>query len=126
MGRSRSDPDREALTWLRQVPPPAGLWMHRELHPVEVAVRLAETLYALGAEKVVVPAGLVIPCDEVAGSNGWAACGFEVWLPQSGPDREALIWFIATESGRPTWGPDVPPEALRSRVGCRTVELAWV
>ncbi len=125
MARARPDADREALTWLRQVPPPAGIWMHGGLQTVEVAVRLAETLYALGARRVVVPPGMVVPCNEEPGSNGQATCGFEVWLPDSGPEREALIWLIATEAGRPTWGPDVPLEVWRSRVGCQVAELAW-
>jgi hypothetical protein len=125
MGRARPEPDREALAWFRQVPPPAGLWMHGELQPVEVASRLAETLYALGARRVTVPAGLVIPCEDEPGSNGQAACGFEVRLPESGPEREALIWFIASESGQPIWGADVPLDTLRARVGCQTAELAW-
>jgi hypothetical protein len=100
--------------------------MDGERQPVEVAVRLAETLYALGARRVVVPASLVVPCEEVPESNGEATRGFEVWLPESGPDREALIWFIGGESGQPFWGPGTPVDALRSRVGCQKAEMAWV
>jgi len=125
MGRARKGPDTEGQEWFRQEPPPAGLWIDGGLQTVETALRLVETLYALGARKVVVPPGLVVACEDVPGSNGLAACGFDVTLPDSGPEREALIWFIAGESGRPAWGPDVPLEVFRSRVGCRVAELAW-
>src|SRR5262245_1362983 len=120
MARTRSHGETEALAWLRQQPPPLGLWMHGSLASVEEAIALVETLHALGALRVTVPAGLVIEASE-----GLTTCGFVVTLPEDGPDREALIWFCANETGRPAWGPDVPLETFRDRVGCRTVELAW-
>jgi hypothetical protein len=115
----------EALEWLRQEPPPLGVWIHKELQPVAVALALVETLYALGARRVVVPAWAVSEYDGGPGAARLTARGFVVMLPKGGPDREALIWFCASECGRPSWGPMVPLEALRSRVGCETVELVW-
>jgi hypothetical protein len=100
--------------------------MHGELQEVETGLRLVETLYALGARRVIVPAGLVVAWEGVPGSNGLATCGFEVFLPESGPEQEALIWFIASESGRPFWGPDKPLAMFRSRAGCKTAEMAWM
>jgi hypothetical protein len=34
-------------------------------------------------------------------SGGLVTRGFEVELPEGGPDREALIWFIASEGPEP-------------------------
>jgi hypothetical protein len=126
MASAPAAPDPEALDWLRQDPPPAGVWIHKALEPVDVAIRLVETLYALGARRVTVPGWAVSVYQHGQRAGELTACGFEVSLPEAGPEREALIWSCATECGRPTWGPLVPLEVFRSRVGCKTVELAWV
>jgi hypothetical protein len=130
MATPTTGPDPEALAWLSQTPPPVGVFLHKELRPVAEGVRLVETLYALGAVRVTVPAWAVkqvLPARWPGGRPGGSAtCGFEVTLPDAGPDREALIWFIASECGEPRWGPGVPLDVLRAHVGCKTVELAWV
>src|SRR5262249_3213606 len=100
---------------------------------VAEGVQLVETLYALGALRVTVPAWAVFlqpPGWSPSGrhSGGLVTRGFEVELPEGGPDREALIWFIATECPELPlrWGPSVPLQVFRSRVGCKTAVLAWV
>jgi hypothetical protein len=125
-------PDPEALAWLSKTLPPVGVVIHKELRPLKEGIQLVETLYALGAIRVTVPAWAIKPVP--AGwwprgqqrPAGLTTCGFEVTLPESGPDREALIWFIANECSRPAWGPLVPLDAYRAPVGCKTAMLAWV
>jgi hypothetical protein len=138
MASAASGPDPEALAWLRQSPPPFGVSLHKEVRPVAEGVQLVETLYALGAVRVTVPAWAIrlarpgwmpIGRQQVGRhQGGLITCGFEVELPEGGPDREALIWFIATESPQLPlrWGPGVPLQVFRSRVGCKTAVLAWV
>lgn len=138
MAMAASGPDPEALAWLRQSPPPFGVSIRKEMRPIAQGIQLVETLYALGARRVTVPSWAVFlhPAGWLnAGrsttsrhSGGLVTRGFEVELPEGGPDREALIWFIATECPEPSrwWGPGMPLAAFRSRVGCKTAVLAWV
>src|SRR6516165_3389629 len=113
MATAASGPDPEALAWLRQNPPPFGVSIRKETRPIAEGIQLVETLYALGAVRVSVPSWAVF--RQRAGwlpsgrhSGGLITHGFEVELPEGGPDREALIWFIATECPEPRWGPGVP------------------
>lgn len=141
MTTAASGPDPEALAWLRQSPPPFGVSIRKETRPVAEGIQLVETLYALGALRVTVPSWAVflqragwLPSGRHSvgrhsggrHSGGLVTRGFEVELPEGGPDREALIWFIATECPEPRWGPGVPLAAFRSRVGCQKALLAWV
>ena len=132
MAAAASGPDPEALAWLGQNPPPFGVaFLHGTL-PLAEGVHLVETLYALGAVRVTIPSWAIV--QQRAGwlptgvrhSGGLVTRGFEVELPEGGPDREALIWFIASECPEPRWGPAVPLAAFRSRVGCKNALLAWV
>jgi hypothetical protein len=132
MATAASGPDPEALAWLRQNPPPFGVAFLDGTLLLAEGVQLVETLYALGAVRVTVPSWAIF--QHRAGwlpsggrhSGGLVTRGFEVELPDSGPDREALIWFIASYCPERHWGPGVPPAALRSRVGCKKAVLAWV
>jgi hypothetical protein len=129
MATVASGPDPEALAWFRQNPPPFGVSIRKDTRPVAEGVQLVETLYALG---VTVPSWAIFlhPAGWLPSggrhSGGLVTRGFEVELPGGGPDREALIWFIASECPEPRWGPGVPLAAFRSRVGCKTALLAWV
>ena len=132
MATAASGPDPEALAWLRQNPPPFGVAFLKDTLPLAEGVQLVETLYALGAVRVTVPSWAIF--QHRAGwlpsggrhSGGLVTRGFEVELPDSGPDREALIWFIASYCPERHWGPGVPLAALRSRVGCKKAVMAWV
>ena len=132
MAAAATGPDPEALAWLRQDPPPFGVSILKETRPVAEGIQFVETLYALGAVRVTVPCWAVF--QHRAGwlpsggrhSGGLVTRGFEVELPEGGPDREALIWFIASYCPERHWGPGVPAAALRSRVGCKKAVLAWV
>jgi hypothetical protein len=131
MATAASGPDPEALAWLRQDPPPFGVSICKETRPVADGVQLVETLYALGALRVTVP-GWAVFLQRAGWSNsgrhsgGLVTKGFEVELPEGGPDREALIWFIASYCPERNWWPGVPLAVLRSRVGCKTAVMAWV
>src|SRR5437899_567808 len=97
------DDAAEALAWFQQTPPPLGLDLHKELRPVEEAIRYVRGLYALGACRVSIPTW-AIACQRPTSwrPGGVWARGLEVTLPASGPEREALIWFCATEL-KPTY-----------------------
>jgi hypothetical protein len=112
----------EALDWLQQTPPPLGVDIHKSLYSVADAVRYVRGLYALGACLVTVPQWAIRRREPLGGRPGgvWA-CGLEVTLPASGPEREALIWFCATEL-RPTFlFPDQAVANLRTLVQSRMV-----
>jgi hypothetical protein len=132
MAGAPSAPDPEALAWLRQDPPPFGVSILKETRPVAEAIQFVETLYALGALRVTVPGWAIFrhPAGWLPSggrhSGGLVTRGLEVELPEGGPDREALIWFIASYCPERNWGPGVPLAAFRSRVGCKTAVMAWV
>jgi hypothetical protein len=132
MAAAATGSDPEALAWLRQDPPPFGITILKETRPVAEGIQFVETLYDLGAVRVTVPSWAIfqqrpgwLP-NGVRHSGGPVTRGFEVELPEGGPDREALIWFIASYCPERHWGPGVPAAALRSRVGCKKAVLAWV
>jgi hypothetical protein len=132
MAAAATGPDPEALAWLRQDPPPFGVSILKETRPLAEGIQFVETLYALGALRVTIPSWAIF--QQRAGwlptggrhPGGLVTRGFEVELPEGGPDREALIWFIASYCPERHWGPGVPLAALRSRVGCKKAVLAWV
>jgi hypothetical protein len=136
MAAAATGPDPEALAWLRQDPPPFGVSILKETRPVAEGIQFVETLYALGAVRVTVPGWAIFQhgagwmnagrSTTIRHSGGLVTRGFEVELPEGGPDREALIWFIASYCPERHWGPGVPAAALRSRVGCKKAVLAWV
>jgi hypothetical protein len=118
--------DMEALAWFQRDPPPLGLDVHKERRPVAEAIRYIRGLYALGAVLVTVPAWAMATQQATAWRKGgeWAR-GLEVTLPESGPEREALIWYCAGEL-KPTFqDPDMAAEHVRSLVGSRKVVLCW-
>ena len=88
----------EALGWLRQDPPPLCFVWNKCGEKVAWAISFVEGLYALGSPRVVIPRWSI---KEVAARpwrpGGLEACAFGVYLPKTGPEREALIWFCAAQ-----------------------------
>jgi hypothetical protein len=77
MATTPTQEEPEALEWLRQIPPPFGVCIHKALEPVTVGIKLVETLYALGARRVTVP--------------GWAVSTYPATARHGGRvDRERL------------------------------------
>jgi len=107
----------EALAWLRLNQNPGGFAGER-FRSRQDAVRFVEWLYALGAERVVVP-NLAIRDDSITlkFEGGPYANALVVHLPEDPARREPLIWLCALEMDAQKVGSAL----LQEHVGCRQV-----
>ena len=88
----------EALGWLRQDPPPLYFVWNKCGEKVAWAISFVEELYALGSPRVVIPRWSIKQAPTMLWRpGGLEARAFGVYLPKTGPEREALIWFCAAQ-----------------------------
>ena len=111
----------EALAWLRSSTHPYPLGARFD--GAEDAIRFVEWLYALGAERVVVPEFQIRSDPGTPHRKGgpWSSA-IVVHLPAEPARREPLIWLCALEMREQQVS---SPRDLEQYVGSRRVFLRW-
>jgi hypothetical protein len=117
----------EAVEWLLANPNPHG-FASEHFGRIQEAVAFVRRLYALGAERVEIDRRTIReePARPWRPGGPYANCLLVV-LPATGPEREALIWFLAVENSNRALGPGSCAEHFNPKhfLGRRVVGLGW-
>jgi hypothetical protein len=116
----------EAVGWLLANPNPHGFASAR-FPRTQDALAFVRRLYALGAERVEIDPRTIKsePVRPWRPGGPYASC-LLVTLSPGGPEREALIWFLAVENRNGALGHDCAEYFDPNHyLGRRLVEMGW-